>query len=74
MTFDWKGIESYGDKHNTYILIDVLVCSIVERIYELRRFVFCQVFLLISHRAGKAKRIKKRSARYRLNSLFFSTK
>ena len=29
-------------------------------------FFFCQVFLLISHKAGKAKRIEKRSARSRL--------
>ena len=50
MNFDWKGIENCSDKHNTYILIDVLVCSIVEHIYELCSFVFCQVFLLISHR------------------------
>ena len=64
ITFNWKGIKNNcGDKHNTLILIDVLVCSIAENIYELCRFVFWQVFLLISHKAGKAKRMKKRSAR-----------
>ena len=33
---------------------------------------FRQVFLLISYKAGEAKRIENRSARHRLNSLFFS--
>ena len=30
------------------------------------------MFLLISYKAGEAKRIENRSARHRLNSLFFS--
>ena len=62
-------MENCSDKYNTYIFLDVLVRIIAGYIYELRRF-FCQVFLLISHKAGKARPIENRNARYRLNSFF----
>ena len=73
IAFNWNGIENGSDKYNTYIFLDVLVRIIAGYIYKLRRF-FCQVFLLISHKAGKARPIENRNARYRLKSLFYVTR
>ena len=69
-----------------YIVLDVLECRIAEYFYGLYRVInyptgfffpafFCLVFLLISHKAGKAKRIEKRRARSRLiKQVFFTYK
>ena len=73
IAFNWNGLENSSDKYNTYIFLDVLVRIIAGYIYKLRRF-FCQVFLLISHKAGKARPIENRNERYRLKSLFYVTR
>ena len=61
--------EPYG--HNSRKYSAILHTKTSNKIFILQLFFFCYVFLLISHMAGKAKWIEKRSARGRPVKLVF---